>query len=140
MVLGNVHPRIGSTMFVQGQRLAMFLWQCSSQVVAMFLRLDASQKTYLKTPHLILRFSPLYMKCFRKNLLSPWEKMRHQLLKASMESEALPPDTLCFVCGLNKASHRCLQCSSSLFYCFSAAHVKTNLFHKGEIWEVSTML
>ena len=41
MVLGNVHPRIGSTMFVQGQRSAMFLWQCSSKVVVMFLRLDA---------------------------------------------------------------------------------------------------
>ena len=27
-------------MFVQGQRSAMFLWQCSSKVVAMFLRLD----------------------------------------------------------------------------------------------------
>ena len=35
------HPRIGSPMFVQGQRSAMFLWQCSSKVVAMFLRLDA---------------------------------------------------------------------------------------------------
>ena len=41
MVFGNVHPRIGSIMFVQGQRSAMFLWQCSSKVVAMFLLLDA---------------------------------------------------------------------------------------------------
>ena len=31
-------------MFVQGQRSAMFLWQCSSKVVAMFLRLDAFKR------------------------------------------------------------------------------------------------
>ncbi len=86
---------------------------------------------------------PTVHEVLQKKSVESWEKMRHQLLKASVESEALPPDTLCFVCGLNKASHRCLQCSSSLFYClscYSAAHVKTNLFHKGEIWEVSTML
>ena len=47
MVFGNVHPRIGSTMFVLGQRSAMFLWQCSSKVVAMFLRLDAFQRLCL---------------------------------------------------------------------------------------------
>ena len=41
MVFGNVHRRNGSTTFVQGQRSAMFLWQCSSKVMAMFLRLDA---------------------------------------------------------------------------------------------------
>ena len=41
MVLGNVHPRIRLTMFVQGHRSAMFLWQYSSNVMAMFLRLDA---------------------------------------------------------------------------------------------------
>ena len=28
-------------MFVQGQRSTMFLWQCSSKVVAIFLQLDA---------------------------------------------------------------------------------------------------
>ena len=28
-------------MFMQGQRSTMFLWQCSSKVVAMSLRLDA---------------------------------------------------------------------------------------------------
>ena len=34
-------------MFVQGQRSAMFYWQCSSKVVAMFLRLDAFSKRFL---------------------------------------------------------------------------------------------
>ena len=45
-------------MFVQGQRSAMFLWQCSSKVVAMFLRLDAfhthTQKKMVFTPTALL--------------------------------------------------------------------------------------
>ena len=59
MVHGNAHPRIGSTMFMQGQRSAMFLWQCSSKVVAMFLRLDAFAENY----HHIHQYRQFVMQC-----------------------------------------------------------------------------
>ncbi len=76
----------------------------------------------------------------QKKSTESWERIRKQLLRTCIESEALPQDTMCSVCGVNEATHRCLQCSSVFYFCltcFSNAHCKTNLFHKGEIWEVS---
>ncbi len=79
----------------------------------------------------------------QKQTAESWGKIRASMLNIATESEAMPIGEKCYLCKVAEASYRCLQCSSVVFYCpecFSTAHSKTNLFHKAEIWEVSTSL
>ncbi len=69
-----------------------------------------------------------------------WTKIRSDMLRVAIESEALPKDSLCGVCAVSVATHRCLQCGHKIFFCqqcYEIAHNKTNIFHVGEIWKVN---
>ncbi len=74
----------------------------------------------------------------QENSAESWRKARSTLLKIVVESEALPEAQLCISCN-NSALYRCLQCGPRAYFCnhcYEAAHLATNLFHTGEIWEV----
>ena len=71
----------------------------------------------------------------QKKPIGFWGMIKSSLLKVAIES-GLPQNELCFVCESNEASHRCLQCSSSLFYCFSAAQATPIFFHRAKVWRV----
>ena len=83
---------------------------------------------------------PTLHQIMQKQAAESWGRIRSSLLTIAIESEALPEEKLCFICITTEASYRCLQCSPILFYCsecLAAAHSKTYLFHRAEIWEVS---
>jgi len=68
-----------------------------------------------------------------------WASIRQGLLKAAVENNAMPINQICIMCP-NKAVCRCVQCFPRAFYChgcFKEAHMKVNLFHAGEMWQVS---
>ena len=67
-----------------------------------------------------------------------WGQARSALLKAVVESNAMPEDQCCISCSYS-VTYRCVQCASWAYYChqcFSDAHSRINLFHTGEVWEV----
>ena len=67
-----------------------------------------------------------------------WEHVRSTMLKAVVESNAMPADQCCINCS-NCATIRCAQCAPWAFYCqkcFAAAHSRINIFHTGQVWEV----
>ena len=69
-----------------------------------------------------------------------WERIRHQLLRVLVESEAMPRDQLCVKCSIVAASLRCRKCHPSAFFCkecFLSTHTTTNIFHVPEEWKVS---
>ena len=75
----------------------------------------------------------------QKAVTAGWDDVRSSLLKAAVESSALPTSQCCIKCP-NPATHRCIQCGALAYYCrtcFEEAHSVTNLFHVGEVWEVS---
>ena len=45
-----------------------------------------------------------------------WAKIRCDMLRIAIESEALPEDQTCGVC-ISQATHRCLQCGPKFFLC-----------------------
>ena len=67
-----------------------------------------------------------------------WGEIRPLLLRAAVESSAMPAMQLCNVCA-ETALYRCIQCGSNAYYChkcFNQVHCATNIFHNGEVWEV----
>lgn len=75
----------------------------------------------------------------QKASTSAWGNIRQGLLKAAVESSAMPVNQCCVMCT-KEASYRCIQCSSCAYYChecFGLAHTKVNIFHTGEIWQVN---
>ena len=67
-----------------------------------------------------------------------WGEIRPLLLRAAVESSAMPTMQLCNVCA-ETALYRCIQCGSNAYYChkcFNQVHRATNIFHNGEVWEV----
>ena len=67
-----------------------------------------------------------------------WQNMRLQLLRAAVESSAMPEKQLCIMCT-ERALYRCCECGSNAYYCeecFKKAHT-VNTFHVGEIWQVT---
>ena len=75
----------------------------------------------------------------QKQSIEVWKKIRHELLKVAVEIEAMPENEQCCVCLAEMATIRCLQCSSSLYYCstcFDESHSQTKIFHRAEILEV----
>ena len=65
--------------------------------------------------------------------------MRQELLKISIETEAMPENEQCYVCLKEVATMRCLQYSSRLYHCstcFNSLHSRTNIFHRAEVWEI----
>ena len=75
----------------------------------------------------------------RKASSASWQQVRGSMLNACIEIHALPPGQLCIVCQ-KQALCRCIQCAPWAFYCcncWKESHKKVNIFHKGEIWEVS---
>ena len=82
---------------------------------------------------------PTLHQVFQKQSIESWRKIRLDMLKVVIGTEALPEDKLCFVCNSEIATYRCLQCSPGLYYCssrFESAHSRTNIFHSAEVWEV----
>ena len=78
----------------------------------------------------------------QKRAVESWKKIRLDMLRIAIESEALPEDQLCTACTADKALYRCLQCGPRIFFCsqcYEAAHRKTNIFHTGEVWEVTIL-
>ena len=74
-----------------------------------------------------------------KQSVQAWRNMRQELLKISIETEAMPENEQCYVCLKEVATMRCLQCSSRLYHCstcFNSLHSRTNIFHRAEVWEV----
>lgn len=74
----------------------------------------------------------------QKAATEAWNHVRSALLKAAVESSAMPAGQHCINCS-DHATHRCLQCAPCAYYCyecFVAAHSRINFFHTGEIWEV----
>lgn len=68
-----------------------------------------------------------------------WSKVRPSLLKAATESQSMPNEQQCTFC-LTQASYRCVECGPLVHFCptcLGVAHLKANLFHTPEIWEVS---
>ena len=77
----------------------------------------------------------------QKAAAAAWERNRISMLKTFIECNAMPYNQTCITCA-NEAKYRCLQCASWAFFCsncFADAHRSVNIFHVGEIWEVSSM-
>ena len=75
----------------------------------------------------------------QKASVAAWDQMRDVLLRTAIESSALPIDQKCILCT-EPAIYRCTQCGAWAYYCkscYSQAHSMTNIFHVGEVWEVS---
>ena len=73
-----------------------------------------------------------------KQSVQAWRNIWQELLKISIETEAMPENEQCYVCK-EVATMRCLQCSSRLYYCsscFNSLHSRTNIFHWAVVWEV----
>ena len=71
---------------------------------------------------------------------SAWGSIRHKLLHAVVEGEAMPESQLCVKCNNVYANLRCQKCGSSAFYCqecFLSLHTNINIFHTAEEWRVS---
>ena len=78
----------------------------------------------------------------QKQATESWNKIRPELLKVAIASEALPKNRQCSCC-IEEASCRCLQCGPNIFYCktcFEEAHRRANIFHTGETWQVLTLV
>lgn len=75
----------------------------------------------------------------QKAATAAWEKNRVSMLKTFIECNSMPSNQTCITCA-NEAKYRCLQCASWAFFCsncFADAHRSVNIFHVGEVWEVS---
>ena len=75
----------------------------------------------------------------QKAAVAAWEQNRLSMLKACIECNAMPNDQTCIMCP-SEAEYRCLQCAPWAYFCsncFADAHRTVNIFHVGEIWEVS---
>ena len=78
----------------------------------------------------------------QKATTTAWESVRALLRGAAIESCAMPISQDCIRCA-NSATHRCTQCGAWAYYCascFSQAHLLTNFFHVGKVWEVYLLL
>ena len=72
-------------------------------------------------------------------MIQSWKRIRPDLQRVAIESEALPKNQYCMKCNTEQASCRCLQCGPRVFFCvncFEGAHSMTNIFHTSEIFEV----
>lgn len=81
---------------------------------------------------------PSLHKISQEASVASWNKIRPAILRAAIESSAMPPNEQCCMCTA-EAEYRCLQCSSTSYFCrgcFCELHSKINLFHTGEVWEV----
>lgn len=74
----------------------------------------------------------------KKSAAVEWEALRPQLLKCTVSSYAMPDNQLCLLCP-SPATTRCLKCGARAYFCsqcFSDLHMKINILHAGEVWEV----
>ena len=88
---------------------------------------------------LLLMMHPSLHQIHQKQSVQAWRNIRQELLKISIETEAMPENEQCHVCLKEVATMRCLQCSSRLYYCstcFNSLHSCTNIFHRAEVREV----
>lgn len=75
----------------------------------------------------------------QKATTSSWKKIRSDLRKAVIETNAMPLHMCCKLCSTSEATCQCLQCSPDAYFCtqcFEVAHMKAYFFHTGEVWEV----
>ena len=76
----------------------------------------------------------------QKVSVSAWKKVRHSLLKAVTESNAMPSNQLCTICcEPTLAMFRCIQCGPCVYFCASCLptqHLQSNIFHVPEEWKV----
>jgi len=85
-------------------------------------------------------FDPSLHKITQEAAVANWNAIRPAILRAAIESSAMHANQSCCLCT-NEATLRCLQCSSTGYFChqcFCDIHKKINLFHVGEVWEVCT--
>ena len=76
----------------------------------------------------------------QKRVTESWHRIRPGLLKVSIASEAMPDNQKCLLCSIEDACCRCLQCGPNMYFCrnyFVATHRQVNVFHTGEIWQVT---
>ena len=76
----------------------------------------------------------------QKSSVESWSKIRTEMRQAVIECNGMPVNQLCIDCHQNEATYRCVQCSAWTYYCaecFDKAHSSKNLFHTGEVWQVS---
>lgn len=79
------------------------------------------------------------------NAVERWEKIRELVLRATVESTALPPGAQCCSCNAAPAEIRCLQCGSNVLLCQNCTlnlHCGSGgrYSHTPEIWMVSASL
>ena len=55
-----------------------------------------------------------------------WERIRHDLLRAVVESEAMPPNQVCIKCNDVLATLRCRKCGPSAFFVMCAFSLVTS--------------
>lgn len=75
----------------------------------------------------------------QKAATNAWQQNRASMLRAHIECNAMPSHQKCITC-IKGAEYRCTQCAPWAFFCsscFADAHRSVNIFHVGEIWEVS---
>ena len=75
----------------------------------------------------------------QKASTSAWASIRQGLLKTAVENSAMPINQQCIMCCC-EAVYRCVQCLPCGYYChdcFGQAHMKVNIFHTGEVWQVN---
>ena len=87
-------------------------------------------------------FEPSLHRIAQEAAVTNWNTVRPAILKAAIESSALPSNQYCCLCS-NEATFRCLQCSPSGYFChqcFGDIHSKINIFHIGEVFEVCDSL
>ena len=80
-------------------------------------------------------------KVVQESSIARWSKVRPDLLKAMIESSAMPSSQKCCLCT-NEVTYSCLPCSPTDFFCeqcFGKIHKKRNFFHTGEVREVMCM-
>ena len=57
----------------------------------------------------------------QKASAAAWDQVRTTLLKAAIESSALPSDKGCMLCAA-PATHRCTSCAAWAYYCIDCFH------------------
>ena len=75
----------------------------------------------------------------QENSAKNWATIRSQLLSAVVESECLPDQSLCGICGTAPATFRCTRCGIGILFCqqcVASLHSNVSLFHVIEEWKV----
>ncbi len=82
---------------------------------------------------------PSLYKIQQESSVAEWNEIRDKLVRAVVETNAMPLEQICVKCLESPASLRCQKCSVASFYCescFVNEHSNANFFHVPEEWKV----